>query len=66
MPAVSPYELVDAIISAIQESGYSGILIGKVRTHPRHFLVNISDDENILVWVYIWTLTFGGRPKPSR
>ncbi|HAI67938.1 MAG TPA: restriction endonuclease [Gammaproteobacteria bacterium] len=31
-----------------------------VRTHPRHFLVQYLE-ESFSLWVYIWTLTFGGR-----
>jgi putative restriction endonuclease len=63
MPAINPGDLVDAVIDAIQQSGYTAILIGSIRRHPRRFAVSGRDDEDtsINIWVYAWTLTFGGR-----
>jgi putative restriction endonuclease len=29
--------------------------------HPREFLITSPSEESQLLWVYIWTLTFGGR-----
>ncbi len=61
MPAVSPAILVDSILNAIQQSGGVGVYVSEsVRTHPRHFLVQYLE-ESFSLWVYIWTLTFGGR-----
>ncbi|MGO8943850.1 MAG: HNH endonuclease [Syntrophobacteraceae bacterium] len=60
MPAVSPLELVNAILDAIQESGGSGVYISHhIQTHPRQFIINYMDNSFSL-WVYIWTITHGG------
>lgn len=63
MPAAEPREIVDALLEAIEESGYSGILLSAVRTHPRKFLLHAPDGTTTTVWAYVWTLTFGGRPS---
>jgi putative restriction endonuclease len=63
MPTVGPRALVNAVLDAIQESGYSAVFLTKVREHPREFLVTSQDGQNTHVWVYIWTLTPGGRPN---
>ena len=61
MPAVSPTELVDAVLRAIQKSGGSGLYISESpATHPREFLIQYGEDT-ISLWVYLWTLTHGGR-----
>lgn len=63
MPAVRPSVLIDAIIDSIEQSEGNGIYIPDIRhTHPRKFLVNYLD-QNFSIWVYIWTLTHGGRPS---
>jgi len=61
MPAIQPEEIVDAILAAIQESGFSGVLISKARVHPRRFSVVAPDGYQTILSVYVWTLTFGGR-----
>lgn len=63
MPALSPFMLVDSILEAIRQSSGSGAYISpSVRTHPepRCFLVRYLGDT-FSIWVYIWTLTHGGR-----
>ena len=61
MPAASPAELVDAVLRAIQKSGGSGFYVSEnPATHPRKFLAQYLEDT-ISLWVYIWTLTHGGR-----
>ena len=63
MPAASPAELVDAVLRAIQKSSGSGFYVSESpATHPRKFLVQYLEDT-ISLWVYIWTLTHGGRPS---
>ena len=63
MPAVSPAELVNAVLHAIQKSGGTGFYVSaSSATHPREFLVQYLEDTTSL-WVYIWTLTHGGRPS---
>jgi putative restriction endonuclease len=61
MPAVTPFELVQAIVDAVQDSGHAAILISKLRAHPREFLITSPDESQTLLWVYAWTLTHGGR-----
>jgi putative restriction endonuclease len=63
MAAIKPRVLVDAIIDAIQQSGYAAILTSAVRAHPRQFVIKSLDDRSTSLWVYAWTLTFGGRPN---
>ena len=63
MPAITPYELRDAILSAIEDSGCSGVLVSSARAHPRKFVVTLPDDSTTVLWVYAWTLTHGGRPS---
>jgi putative restriction endonuclease len=61
MPAVSPSSLVEQILNAIQQSGgVSAYTSESVRIHPRKFVVNFQSVTYTL-WVYIWTLTHGGR-----
>ena len=61
MPAVQPRVIVDRIVEAIQESGGVAAYVSEtVRTHPRKFVFSLSGNTYSL-WVYIWTLTFGGR-----
>lgn len=63
MPALSPRQLVQAIIDAFQESGHSGVLITSIREHPRKFAIATPDGNHMILWVYAWTLTHGGRPS---
>ena len=64
MPAIPPRDLVNAIIDAIEASGYSALLLNRsVREHPRRFLVTSLAGTQASVWVYAWTLTPGGRPS---
>jgi len=62
MPAVSPQELVSAILDAISQSGEAGVMVSGVRVHPRRFAVSGALGAMHL-WVYAWTLTPGGRPQ---
>lgn len=61
MPAISSAILVDSIFDAVQQSGGNCVYTStSTRTHPRKFLISQSNDAFSL-WVYIWTLTHGGR-----
>ena len=61
MPKISPNMIVNQLLKAIYESGGTGAYVSEsVRTHPRKFLVNYFG-ETYSIWVYIWTLTHGGR-----
>lgn len=61
MPAITPAIIVDAVMDAISTSGASAIYISQsLRTHPRKYSITLNG-ESIILWVYIWTLTHGGR-----
>jgi putative restriction endonuclease len=61
LPAVSPSTLINTILDAIQQSGGVGAYISRsARTHPRKFAAQYLNRE-YSIWVYIWTLTHGGR-----
>ncbi|MBN2563891.1 MAG: HNH endonuclease [Phycisphaerae bacterium] len=62
MPAISPDQLVTAILDACEEAGAPGILVSPPRQHPRRFIVQ-TEAGGVSVWVYAWTLTHGGRPS---
>ncbi|MBI1826138.1 MAG: HNH endonuclease [Planctomycetes bacterium] len=63
MPAVSPRQLVEAILEGIQDSGFSGAIVSSLREHPRKFVVTTVEGTSQSLWVYAWTLTHGGRPS---
>jgi putative restriction endonuclease len=61
MPAIRPSAIVSSIIDAIQQSGGSGAYLSRSdQEHPRTFLIQYLG-ETFSIWVYIWTLTHGGR-----
>ena len=61
MPVASPTQLVDAVLDAVQQSGGSAVYLSdSVRAHPRKFGIQYLD-QSFTLWVYIWTLTHGGR-----
>ena len=56
-----PGVLVDAILDAFQASGSSEICVSRnLRAHPRKFIVQ-AEFTGVSLWVYLWTLTHGGR-----
>lgn len=61
MPAIRSRDLVDALISAVEQSGYTAVLTGRVRTHPRKLVVTDREGNSFSLWIYAWTLTPGGR-----
>ena len=63
MAAIQTSQLIQAIRDAIQESGYSSILLSPERSHPRKFIITSSSEVEIPIWIYVWTLTPGGRPQ---
>ena len=61
MPAVSPNLIVNQLTNAIQQSGGVAVYVSEtVRAHPRKFIISYLGNTYSL-WVYIWTLTHGGR-----
>lgn len=62
MPAVDRAELKRALTTAFEELGWSAALVSPLRpTNPRRIHAWREDGESISVWMYIWTLTSGGR-----
>jgi putative restriction endonuclease len=62
MAALSPGEIVNAILSALTDAGAQAQLTSAVRSHPRTFRV-IYDGASFPLWVYIWTITHGGATR---
>lgn len=63
MPAASPSGLVNALVDAFQQSGAAVFFVSeRVQSHPRRFVVE-RGDRSFSIWVYVWTLTHGGRPS---
>lgn len=60
MPAIPPRRIVQTILQAIEASGSHGLLVSGIRGHPRQFRL-ITEDGQVTIWVYIWTITPGGR-----
>ncbi len=60
MPRLPSNELVAVVANAIRESGYEGQLSSPIGANPRRFVV-ATPTGSIAIYVYIWTLTFGGR-----
>jgi len=64
MPAIGSFKLIGAVLAAIEDSGYAGIFLPKKgRPHPREILATAPSGETYLLWIYLWILTFGGRPN---
>ncbi len=62
MAAITPRALVNVVLQAIEVSGYAGAYLSeRIRDHPRLFAVALPDGQYLSVWVYIWSLTPGGR-----
>ncbi len=62
MPAIAPRILVHALLNAYQESGVAAVLLSSVSKHPRKLAVQTSD-QAFEAWIFVWTLTPGGRPS---
>lgn len=63
MPAVPPAVLEQAVLDGIQQSGFSGFPVRSSSHHPRRFAVVGPNHQSFTLSVYLWTLTFGGRPS---
>ncbi len=64
MPAVSPLNLVSAIVGALLDSNAQATLLSPLRSHPRRFRV-ITETEAFELWIYIWTVTHGGATRSA-
>ncbi|MBI1181510.1 MAG: HNH endonuclease [Alphaproteobacteria bacterium] len=61
MPAVSPSALVSAVIDGFQQSGASAYFVSEMNQgQPRKFVADFLGGS-FSAWIYIWTLTHGGR-----
>ena len=61
MPAVNRLELARAITKAFEELGWSAALLPSSSPNPRRLHAWREDGESLSVWMYVWTLTSGGR-----
>jgi putative restriction endonuclease len=61
MPRADPRTLVDAVLDAARQSGRSAVLVSAPNRNPRRFSVAETDGRAISAWMYVWTLTHGGR-----
>ncbi len=62
MPAISRDALQAAVLDAIAASGGIGLVAPQPKGNPLRFLVS-SEGRRDSLWIYIWTLTPGGRPS---
>lgn len=62
MPAMRPQQVVSVLLDAFQQSGAAAVFTPRRALHPRVFVVTDSTGPSV-TWVYIWTLTHGGRPS---
>jgi len=62
MPAIPRAQLTQIVFHAFSDNGMSVHLISSPTSNPRIFQLNLNDRE-LNVFIYIWTLTFGGRPS---
>jgi len=61
MPAVNPNRIVDSIIDAAHQSGETAVFTSATaHGNPRKFYITYQGQRHSL-WVYIWTITHGGR-----
>ena len=60
MPAAKPEAIVSALMEAFRDSGAPALLVSSVRKNPRRFIAQ-TPEGNVNVWIYVWTLTHGGR-----
>ncbi len=61
MPAIRPKIIVDKLIDAIHQSGGVASYVSEnIRSHPQKFIFSYLG-KTYSLWVYIWTLTHGGR-----
>lgn len=63
MPAVQKRQITEAIIDAVYESGSSTVLVSPALKQPLKFILALPNERSASLWVYAWTLTFGGRPS---
>ncbi len=59
------YDLLEKIVSAINDSGWNVVYLESIDQHPFHLQI-YRDNESYRVRVYVWHLTHGGgkaRPK---
>jgi putative restriction endonuclease len=61
MPAIRPQEMVSVLLDSFQQSGAAAIFTPQRALNPRVFVVT-DPTGPLTVWVYMWTLTHGGRP----
>jgi putative restriction endonuclease len=62
MPGLETSVLRQITINAFGESGATAVCTSGAQRHPKNFFIQ-SGQISFDVWVYIWTLTYGGWPR---
>lgn len=60
MPAMKGQPLTEVLLRALEEARFSVDLLTSPSANPRKLLVH-EEEGTLVVWAYLWTLTFGGR-----
>ena len=63
MPAVKDSALVQGLVSAFEASGCNVFTSASIPKHPRKFALINPNGDSVELWVYLWSLTPGGRPS---
>lgn len=62
MPALRGPQLINAVLRALEEAGASAMPVSTMSGHPRRLMVQAGQSV-FEVWIYIWTVTYGGYPR---
>jgi len=60
MPALPRAQLTEVLLGALEEGGAAANLLSRADANPRVILCETAE-QSVRVYVYLWTLTFGGR-----
>src|SRR3954471_16983755 len=64
MPGLRGAKLIDAVVRALEESGASAVPVSALDDNPRKLMVQAGQSA-FEVWIYIWTVTYGGYPRSA-
>lgn len=62
MPGLRGPQLVKAVIRALEEAGASAVPVSSLTDQPKRLMVQAGPSA-FEVWMYIWTVTYGGYPR---
>lgn len=58
------YDLLDAFVQAVNDSGWNLLYVVDIKSHP--FVIQVyKDSESYLLRIYIWSITPGGNNRPN-